>query len=394
MAASSSSMAGSSSSSRGFVVGTKMCEMAGCFRPVFIDPTTKIPHDYCGRTHARQAARAKGVELPAPHGSCHVCQLPGCDEPVFYEEETDRVHEYCCKSHAFEALQLGLRPPSNKGKQGQAPPDQRCSLAGCSAPRFIDPTNGFVHAYCGRSHAKKAEEQGQEAIDVSEAPEVSAVWRGRAGEPPYTISVLTNQHPKYQGIKEQFIASWTAPGPKPTVQRVLQIRNPAPIYERYKSHVAGRREVRHFHGTGMCCGFAINSNQRPCVDKECAVCSIGAQAFSMARAGGGPNAALMPAGLRYGRGLYFSSTSGKSNDYAVSSERRRRGRRWRTLFVCRVAAGHAFCTQEAEHNFTRPPEGCDSVVGEVGPHLNYDELVVYAEAAALPEFLLVISFDH
>ena len=89
----------------------------------------------------------------------------------------------------------------------------------------------------------------------------------------------------------------------------------------------------------------------------------------------------------------FSATSGKSNDYAHGSERMRRGRRWRTLFVASVAAGKAYCTHDAELDLSRPPDGYDSVVGEVGDHLNYDELVVYNEAAALPEFLIVVSFD-
>ena len=44
-------------------------------------------------------------------------------------------------------------------------------------------------------------------------------------------------------------------------------------------------------------------------------------------------------------------------------------------------------------DLARPPDGCDSVVGEVGPNLNFDELVVYSESAALPQFLIVVSFD-
>ena len=206
-------MAGSSS---GAAVGVRLCELPGCLRPVFVDPTTRIPHDFCGRTHARQAQEAEGKELLPPHGECHTCRLPGCEEPVSFDVDTDRVHEYCCKSHAVEAMHHGLHPRSNKGLQGQARPDHRCSLSGCSAPRYVD-HNGYEHPYCGRTHAKLAEQRGQEAVHVSEAEQVSAVWRGRPGGPPYAISVLTNQHPKYQGIKEQFIASWTAPGPKPTV---------------------------------------------------------------------------------------------------------------------------------------------------------------------------------
>ena len=61
------------------------------------------------------------------------------------------------------------------------------------------------------------------------------------------------------------------------------------------------------------------------------------------------------------------------------------------MLVASVAAGKVFKTIEAEILDERllPPRGYDSVVGEVGPNLNYDELVVYNDAAALPEFLIV-----
>jgi hypothetical protein len=94
----------------------------------------------------------------------------------------------------------------------------------------------------------------------------------------------------------------------------------------------------------------------------------------------------------------FSATSGKSHDYAGGSERVRSGpigdRRWRTMFVASVAAGKAFCDLQGELDVERPPAGHDSIVGETkakGGALNYDELVVYAEEAALPEHLIVYS---
>jgi hypothetical protein len=397
-------MAGSSS---GGVVGVKICEFAGCFRPVFVDPETRIPHDFCGRTHAREAERQSGRELAPPHGTCHVCRLPECEEPVHYDAHTDRVHEYCCKSHAVEALYRGLRDPSLKGLQGRGLPEHRCSLAGCSAPRFVDAA-GYEHAYCGRTHAKKAAQSGQEAVDISEAQNVSAVWRGRPGEPAYTISVLTNQHPKYQGIKEQFIASWTHPGPKPTVQRVLQIRNPQPIFERYNQYLTAHSggsvvaaEQRRFHGTSLACDFGINPSQRPCERPDCAVCSIAAQAFSLARAGGGPNAALMPAGLRYGRGLYFSRTSSKSDGYAHGSERDLPHGKHRVMFLCKVCVGRTHRTaqdrlEQSAVNDLIASGRADSVTGLTkadGGALDYEENVVYDESAAIPSYLIVYKLN-
>jgi hypothetical protein len=43
-------------------------------------------------------------------------------------------------------------------------------------------------------------------------------------EPSYTLSQLTNAHPKYAQIKQQFADSWVLDGTKPTVLRVLQVQ--------------------------------------------------------------------------------------------------------------------------------------------------------------------------
>ena len=50
--------------------------------------------------------------------------------------------------------------------------------------------------------------------------------------------------------------------------------------------------------------------------------------FDLVVIGAGPGAPdlITVRGLRYGRGLYFSATSGKSNDYAHGSERVRAAR--------------------------------------------------------------------
>ena len=95
--------------------------------------------------------------------------------------------------------------------------------------------------------------------------------------------------------------------------------------------------------------------------------------------------------LRYGPGIYFSATSGKSNDYAGNSERHLPGsasgtrgqvevRRWRVMLVASVAVGKAFTTQKEEmlvpEDIPRyPPTGYHSIVAEPGQGLNFDELV-------------------
>ena len=56
------------------------------------------------------------------------------------------------------------------------------------------------------------------------------------------------------------------------------------------------------------------------------------------------------------------------------------------MLLCKVAKGKVFRTERNMDTLTQPPDGFHSVLGvatEEGP-LNYDELVVYDEAAILP----------
>ena len=300
--------------------GGRICNLPGCSLPVHFDANSNIEHDYCGRTHARQAI---GSALQEPHGSCHECQLTGCSEPVYYDQAADRVHEYCCRTHAELALRQGERPYSNKVKQGQGARGFTCSLPNCSAPRFFDQDRGIYLDFCGRTHAKKAEARGNLPVPAGALSEqVSHLYRGRPGMPSYQISVLTNAHPKYQSVKDQFASGWSHPSACPTVMRILQIRNPASVWEAYQAHSSTRTpELRRFHGTSSACDFGVDVNMAPCEDPSCRVCSIAASGFKMEHAGGGPNAGNMA--LRYGTGLYFSKHSSKSDNYAEGSSRLR-----------------------------------------------------------------------
>jgi len=77
--------------------------------------------------------------------------------------------------------------------------------------------------------------------------EVDRVWRGRDGEGEYVISLLTNKHCKYQGIKARFLASWHHPPIKPTVMRMYQVRNARQtfaMYSRYKDALVAQSQAQ------------------------------------------------------------------------------------------------------------------------------------------------------
>lgn len=112
------------------------------------------------------------------------------------------------------------------------------------------------------------------------------------------------------------------------------------------------------------------------------MCSILQSGFTRSRAGSGAVGGQRRV-LRYGRGIYTSATSGKANDYAIGSECAHGGKLFRSMFCVHVVAGREYKTTLGDLNLaSEPPVDSsgvqyDSVVGEVGSNLNYDELVVY-----------------
>jgi len=64
----------------------------------------------------------------------------------------------------------------------------------------------------------------------------------------------------------------------------------------------------------------------------------------------------------------------------------------RVLVLNRVVVGKMFRTKLNSKHLTQPPPGYDSVVGEPGVHLNYEETVVYTNDAIRPAYLVVYSF--
>jgi hypothetical protein len=232
-----------------------LCKLEGCTRRVYVDVKAARVYDYCGRRHAAAALAAEGRgPLGRPSESC---AFPGCDRPVWFDEDVGRVHDYCGIKHVQEAEALGLWRSSNRRLQGQAAtPEMRCALPGCSAPRFVDLVTGHVYDFCGRTHAVQAHSKGMlgTASAGVEGNMVDRVWRGRDGEADYVISMLTNSHPKYRGIKSQFQDTWRAPaGSKPpTVMRIYQVRNPEPVFHafcQYKESLVAAA-IRRIGGEG------------------------------------------------------------------------------------------------------------------------------------------------
>ena len=121
-----------------------------------------------------------------------------------------------------------------------------------------------------------------------------------------------------------------------------------------------------------------------CVNDDCAVCSIIRVGFKTKKAQSNISFA------RFGRGVYFSSTSSKSHDYNARAERGLGAGR-RSKLVCTVMVGRGHVSTTRPESLTAPPEGYHSVIGQPARRgeLHFDELCVYDDAAALPRYLVI-----
>ena len=67
------------------------------------------------------------------------------------------------------------------------------------------------------------------------------------------------------------------------------------------------------------------------------------------------------------------------------------GKKVRRVLLAKVVVGNGKRLQQDALTLTAPPDGCDSVLGEVKNatvgNLNHDEVVVYREDACLPRYV-------
>jgi len=84
-------------------------------------------------------------------------------------------------------------------------------------------------------------------------------------------------------------------------------------------------------------------------------------------------------------GIYTSATSSKSDSYSYN----RCTSDWKAMLLNTVVAGKEYRTTANKSTLLKPPSGYDSVLGEVGGRLNYDELVVYKNDAIRPSYLVM-----
>jgi len=278
-----------------------------------------------------------------------ICAAPGCGKPSW----NGMPGEYCSRS---------CRP-----SDGQA----ACPAPGCGKPSW----NGKPGEFCSRS------------CRASGAPAICPTpgcgrpsWNGQPGEhcshacraASAGVGIAPVSLDKYAELQAQFQGKWKGWENPPSIAAIWSVQN-GQLLRRHADYCKAIGDVpvkppgrspgnqqRRFHATTMLCGFAGT----PCDTSGCNICSIIRTGFQLSRAGGG----------LYGRGIYSSATSSKAYCY---------GNR-RAMFIVGVAVGVA---EQSSASTSDLQSGCHSRVVTNSD----DELIVFAEAAIVPKYLIVFS---
>lgn len=313
----------------------------------------------------------------------HMCQTCGL-RPKYYDKGIGKLHPFCGKRCAGEAKQNRL---------------ESCSLTGCKQPPTVYPIGTYWN-YCSPDHEELAL---RGCISCRAVPYIGDYFPICApcdsylvGRGPFLLPV-PQDHATYWAVHDQFTATWTHPiGTQRAEVRMVYRIIPAPsVWDNYWAYrevleAKGRfsaqgkypgNEHLLWHGTLRACRVGELGQNVFCTNSGCSLCSIARGSFNVA-------SAKSHGFQRFGQGIYTSSKSSKSDNYAknkISSP-------WKAMLLNNVLAGSEYTTKYDSTHLKEPPQGYDSVYGEPGGGLNYDELVVYTDHAIRPAYLVMYEF--
>ncbi|KNZ77577.1 hypothetical protein J132_05111, partial [Termitomyces sp. J132] len=235
--------------------------------------------------------------------------------------------------------------------------------------------------WCHRSPASKAHFCSKTCALAAEA------------QGPILLEVL-NGHDTFKNVEGQFNRSWRHDDkPRPIVRRIYKVilsQSSEAAYSQYRSSIEARgkflasgmsagNENRRWHGTRRECTVGDDGNTTLCNSSTCPLCSIIQTSYDVGKCKAGSSFE------RFGAGIYTSSTSSKSHDYAKNGSKSP----LKAILLNKVVVGNGYKLRTGNSNLKAPPSGFDSVLGETGKDLNYDELVIYRNDAIRPSFLVL-----
>ncbi|KAJ7592669.1 hypothetical protein C8J56DRAFT_1127072 [Mycena floridula] len=339
---------------------------------------TKI-HAYCSKSCAKQ------VGTPAVHMlnavNCDFCHI----HPKYHDGR--RTHPFCGKACATSAAASATSGGNTKGT---------CQAPGCQKPAFKHP-NGTVGDYCCMSHKTLTETSCLLCHLATKLPNshfCSQTCIDEAEKKGPMLLEIPPGHVTFKSVADQFKASWRHSGSTcPPVRRIYKVlATPASLsaYNAYRAAVEGRghfvasgrsagNENRRWHGTRRECFVGDKGQTQFCASPSCSLCCILRTSFDLSMWG------KKTGWGRFGKGLYTSSTSSKSNDYSHNECKSP----FKAILLNKVVVGKGLKLKHDDTSLTQPPGGYDSVLAEKGGSLNYDELVVYTNDAIRPSYLII-----
>ncbi|KAG8836112.1 hypothetical protein FRC20_007135 [Serendipita sp. 405] len=195
----------------------------------------------------------------------------------------------------------------------------------------------------------------------------------------------------FRTIADLFTQTWQHPTNRPTIQYIYVIVSTEEYDRMYRAYRAGVESVGNFlsqglnegneqfrwHGTTRECRVGDPGNPSLCASTSCPMCSIIRYSFDIERFG--------PRWGRFGKGIYTSAVSSKSNDYQKTLQ----ATDWSSLLLNNVVIGNGYHIQSNSDTLLQPPSGYDSISGLPGQALNYEETVVYRNDAIRPAYLVI-----
>ncbi|RIA97887.1 hypothetical protein C1645_751053 [Glomus cerebriforme] len=314
----------------------------------------EFPHvagsKFCGKKRCRNLPKCYFCKVKDVHKGSLWCSKTCRDKTPNWQNLTVERTNYMCLVCGIEYALKGrdfCRDECEQWVKNNAP----CILKlPQNADKYKDVHNQFVLAW---KHPHK------------QVPPIHAIWK------IYCSNLLNSQYNAYRTEVEKIQRLEGKPFPKGDGRRTMSAGN----------------EQRRFHGTKMSCQIGLQRS-KVCDDNQCSVCAIIKEGYKLKYVGTGTISAAFQ---RFGSGIYFSGTSSKSDDYNEGSLVNYMGENYKVMLLNKVVVGKGHALTRDAMTLMSPPDGHDSVLGEpsANGNLNYDEVVVYKEAASIPQYLIV-----
>ncbi|KZT64780.1 ADP-ribosylation [Daedalea quercina L-15889] len=369
------------------------CQYPGCNRDVWQGSGGSCSA-FCGKGHRDAMQRLNNAE-PTQAEPVELCKH--CQKRHVYVEG-NRTHDFCGK-HCSAAYQAA-NGSSYVQRGSSATTAHICKHPQCQRPVYVGP-DGVPSNYCSNGHRMERQDQGEVCLLCSERPKF--VDNGKLtdfcskrcrddtlGLAPLILSI-SDDMVSFKDVSQQFKYQWkhdlTAAPDIVNIWKIYSDKAHSDEFYSYKRHIEhktmipGGNSKRRWHGTIRSCTLGDDKDQcNLCQNADCSLCSIIRTSFHIAKAGRRTNSGRFA-------GIYASATSSKADDYVEE----RGGSPYKAMLLNDVVLGKTIKMRVGNEGLTKPPNGYDSVVGEPGGDLNYDEAIVYQNEAIRPLFLVVYN---